>query len=420
MNTLRNSSRLHAALLLACSVHLGSSLQLLASDAADAPGATKDVGADIGDVYFFLDPNDNAFAVAAVTVGDGIVPAMNAQKGFFDAGVRFVFAFENTGDALTDYIIQVSHSAQTSRTVPQTATITVGPKPTLLPNGATFTAPTTISRSAFGPMSPPTFGGGTQAQQVPTITTNAIGISYFAGLIDDPCFFDSPAVQAYRASRVANQVNPAILTRGRDSHAGTNTLVICLRVPVALIKGTGDVVGLWVAAQRERDLDADKKFKKGDPTTEWVNVDRMGNPFINHLFTSYSIKDAYNEATPAQDAAGMFATDIVNNLTALQTNSSFINILASLCITQGDMLRLNVNIPNTGNEGGDNPTAAYPNGRRPNDDVTDTIITLVNNGVFQGDAVNDNELPFKNVFPFFAQPHMPFPPGAGSEDLTRN
>jgi hypothetical protein len=34
--------------------------------------------------------------------------------------------------------------------------------------------------------------------------------------------------------------------------------------------------------------------------------------------------------------------------------------------------------------------------------------------------VDDNELPFKDSFPFFAQPHMPFPPGAGSEDLTRN
>jgi hypothetical protein len=47
-------------------------------------------------------------------------------------------------------------------------------------------------------------------------------------------------------------------------------------------------------------------------------------------------------------------------------------------------------------------------------------LTLINNGVFQGDAVNDNELVFKDVFPFFAQPHMPFPPGAGAEDLTRN
>jgi hypothetical protein len=40
--------------------------------------------------------------------------------------------------------------------------------------------------------------------------------------------------------------------------------------------------------------------------------------------------------------------------------------------------------------------------------------------VFQGDSVDDNEIPMRDAFPFFAKPHMPFPPGAGSEDLTRN
>src|SRR5215217_9629313 len=108
-----------------CAVLFASATRLLASDAADSPTAAKDAGADIGDVYFFLDPNDNNFAVAAVTVGGSISPAMNAQKGFFDAGVRFVFAFENTGDATPDYVVEVSHSAQTSRTTPQVATITL-------------------------------------------------------------------------------------------------------------------------------------------------------------------------------------------------------------------------------------------------------------------------------------------------------
>jgi hypothetical protein len=396
-------------------------VRLPASDAADAPLATKDAGADIGDLYFFLDPNDNNFAVAAVTVGGGISPAMNAQKGFFDAGVRFEFAFENTGDAIADYVIGVTHSAQTSRTAPQTATVVLPPHATRLPSGATFSANTTISRSAFGPQGAPTFGGGTQAQQTPVETTHGPSlVTYFGGLIDDPCFFDSAAEQPYRASRLANQTNPAILTRGRDSFAGTNTLVVVLRVPVALIKGGGNVVGLSVATQRQGEIEVEKKPKKGEPTTAWFNVDRMGHPFVNHIFTSYAIKDSYNEASPSDDAAGVFAADIVGTMQALNSDSTSIGILAGLFIVNGDILRLNVALPNTGLEGGTNAAAAYPNGRRPNDDVTDTIITLINNRVFQGDAVNDNELPMKSVFPFFAQPHMPFPPGAGSEDLTRN
>ena len=54
------------------------------------------------------------------------------------------------------------------------------------------------------------------------------------------------------------------------------------------------------------------------------------------------------------------------------------------------------------------------------DDVVDTMVTAFNGFVFQGDAVNDNEVPMRDAFPFFGFPHMPFPPGAGSEDLTRN
>lgn len=73
------------------------------------------------------------------------------------------------------------------------------------------------------------------------------------------------------------------------------------------------------------------------------------------------------------------------------------------------MLRVNPSIANTGTEGGKNPAAGYPNGRRPNDDVVDTVLTMVNSGAFQGDAVNDNEFPFKDAFPFFANPHMPYP-----------
>jgi hypothetical protein len=387
-----------------------------ADDHADAPLTAADRAADIGSVFFFLDPNDNTYAVAALTIGGFIVPSMNSNLGFFDGGVRFVFAFENSGDAKADFTIEVTHSAQTSRTTAQTATIKINKAPSV----QTFTAQTTISRGAFGPPGAPTFGGGTSQQQVSTVTTDpTTGIAYFGGLIDDPFFFDLGAELAYRDSRFANQTNPSILTRGRDSFSGYNAMAIVLRIPVSLLSvPAGSIVGMSVATQRDKDSPPTRK-RKHQPAPV-VNVDRMGNPFINNIFTSYSIKDAYNAANTTDDAAGVFAADIDQTLQALQTNATFRNIIESLYVTNGDILRLNTSIPNTGTEGGKNPSAAWPNGRRPNDDVIDTILTLVNNGVYQGDAVNDNELPTRDAFPFFAQPHMPFPPGAGSEDLTRN
>jgi hypothetical protein len=60
------------------------------------------------------------------------------------------------------------------------------------------------------------------------------------------------------------------------------------------------------------------------------------------------------------------------------------------------MLRLNLLIPNTGPGGGNNPVAAFPNGRRR---------------ATQGDNVNANDAPFRNTFPFFAPPAPPFPAG---------
>ena len=399
--------RLSAGILSLSAVLALATLSVRADDYADGRVAAADRAADLGSLYFFLDPNDNNFAIAAVTIGGGISPAMNANLGFFDEDVKFVFAFENTGDAASDVAIEVSHAAQTSRTVPQTATIHVSAGAV----SGSFDAATTISRAAFGPQGPPTFGGGTSAQQLSTVTTDATtGISYFGGLIDDPFFYDLGAELAYRSSRFANMVNPAILTRGRDSFAGSNTMAVVLRVPVSLLTAGNPVVGLSVYAQR-----SDKKNGK-----KLENVDRVGNPLVNNLFTSFQQKDLYNAADTIADAAGAFSVDIRNTLTALQTDATSINIFLGICVTNGDMLRLNTSIANTGPEGGTNAVAAYPNGRRPNDDVVDTILTLVNNRVFQGDAVNDNELAFRNVFPFFAQPHMPFPPGAGSEDLTRH
>jgi hypothetical protein len=396
-----------------------------AADHLEAPIVAQDLGADIADVYFFLDPNDNNFAVCAVTVHGFITPAQNANTGFFDGTVRFRFAFENTGDAKPDYFIDVTHSKQTSRTAPQTASIVIGPKAGILPLGRSFTAPTTISRAAFGPPGAPTFGGGTSAQQTSTVTTDpTTGVSYFGGLIDDPFFFDLGAELAYRASRIANQINPAILTRGRDSFSGYNVMVVDIRVPVALLKGSaGNKVGMTVFAQRKAYATFDPLNPGKDRTSgKYVNIDRMATPGVNTVLTSYGKKNLYNRSTPERDAvnADGLATDIVANLQALQTTAPFIGILANIAVTNGDYLRLDTSIPNTGTEGGKNAEAAFPNGRRPNDDVIDTIVTLINNGVFQGDAVNDNELVMRDAFPFFAQPHMPFPPGAGAEDLTRN
>ena len=106
-------------------------------------------------------------------------------------------------------------------------------------------------------------------------------------------------------------------------------------------------------------------------------------------------------------------------LRSLRTDDASIEIIKQLAVANGDMLRLNLLIPNTGPGGGNNAVAAFPNGRRPGDDVIDFILSIVNNRVALGDNVNANDAPFRNTFPFFAPPAQPFPAGT-IDDRTRN
>jgi hypothetical protein len=84
------------------------------------------------------------------------------------------------------------------------------------------------------------------------------------------------------------------------------------------------------------------------------------------------------------------------------------------------MLRLDTSRANSGPQGGTNAGAGFPNGRRPTDDVIDTILFLVTNGALTtGDHVDDNDAPFRDSFPFFAASHQPRDTGV-IDDNTRN
>ena len=88
----------------------------------------------------------------------------------------------------------------------------------------------------------------------------------------------------------------------------------------------------------------------------------MATPAVNTVFTSYANKNLYNRSTPERDAvnADGLATDIVATLRRCGTDSTSIGILAGIAVTNGDYLRLNTSIPNTGTEGGKNAEASVP------------------------------------------------------------
>jgi hypothetical protein len=144
----------------------------------------------------------------------------------------------------------------------------------------------------------------------------------------------------------------------------------------------------------------------------------MGNPAINVALIPFPRKDAYNFSSPLDDSNGKFAGDIVGTLKALGTNDTNIGILASVAVTRGDFLRIDTAVANSGSGGGNNAGAGFPNGRRPQDDVIDTLLFFIANQNTLGDNVNANDVAFRNTFPFLAPPQQPR--ASGTDDNTRN
>ena len=102
------------------------------------------------------------------------------------------------------------------------------------------------------------------------------------------------------------------------------------------------------------------------------------------------------------------------------TNADYSDKILTVIQKKGDILRLDVTVPNNGPSGGNNSNGGFGmmGGRRFVDDVVDATFTLLHNGIFTTDNVPVPAKVVKNQFPFVADPFQPFPPGT-IDDGTR-
>ncbi len=392
-NRLRMFSAIGLAMLTSISLAVPTAPPVIAADHAESTSVAGDPGADIADVFAFLDPNDNSKVVLAMDVEGFVVPSELLNLSFFAPDVVFRFEIENTGDAVADQTVEVTFSPQTSRSAPQMATIK-------LPNGATFTAPTTVQTLA------PT------AKPFAVTTDPATGVSFFAGLTDDPFFFDIVGFNRFVSSVLAGNPDPAKLQRNRDSFAGYNIHMIALSIPASMLRGQPDNNIIGVNGVTLRHKQAHREDGDVDVNGQLAQVDRMANPAVNTALIPFADKNAYNASTPADDAAGKFAGDIVGTLRALGTSNANIGVLASVAVNHGDFLRLNLATRNTSVGFGENITTpgytGFPNGRRPGDDTINTLLYFIGNqNPAIQEAVNHNDVALASTFPFFAPPNQP-------------
>src|SRR5258706_1732357 len=223
---MRKFSSIAASVLLAGIAYFGlAAAPVRAADHGDAPNIDNDAGADIADVFAFLDPNDNARVIIIGTVHGFIVPGEAGNFAAFDPLIQYRFDIEQTGDAKADSSITLKFSERTAATAPQTATITLAMKGQ---KKVTYTAPTTAATLA-----------GTPNPQV--LTRNRKNkVEFFAGEADDPFFFDIPAFGRFVASVAAGAPHPPVFFPRRASLAGFNVFGILFSFPVGpILRGAG-------------------------------------------------------------------------------------------------------------------------------------------------------------------------------------
>lgn len=201
---------------------------------------------------------------------------------------------------------------------------------------------------------------------------------------------------------------------GVDKFSGFNVNTIALEVPIAVLTDDpGVVLGAYASTSRqriERRQGAPLQFMQNDDrgdliqgTGRFVQVSRLANPLVNELIIGTPLKDLWNGMLPANEANFLgfyrdsrlataintvFGTtfptsgrdDIVNALLRYPGQSGPGCSTANPC---SELLRLDLSVPPTQPEaqrrlgvlGGD--PAGWPNGRRPNDDVTDIALRVV-------------------------------------------
>ncbi|MEO8648934.1 MAG: DUF4331 family protein [Acidobacteriota bacterium] len=385
--------------------------QVVAADHNESTSVASDPGADLADVFAFLDPADNSKVVLIMTVAGFVTGPQLANLSFFSPDIVYRFEIENTGDPIPDAQLDVTFSPQTSRNLPQTASIQLRSF-TKARTGRfkTFKAPTTVQTTESTP------------RPFVVTTDQDSGVSFYAGSTDDPFYFDAPGFSRFTASVATGIPDLSRLQRSRDSFAGYNIHAIAVELPAAMLRGTGNVIGVNGITLRQR-MTYRQDTGQVIPSGDLVQVDRAGVPAINTTMIPFSRKNEYNAATPINDASGLFASEIVGTLTTLGTNATNIGILAVVAVVNGDYLRLDLTIPNNNIGFGQRATTqgytGFPNGRRTGDDVVDVLMYYISNQtILNGDNVNSNEVPMMNTFPFLAPPHQPFE--NPQDDRTRN
>jgi len=315
----------------------------------------------------------------------------------------------------------------------QTYTVTEirGNKKTQLFSGRTLVA----VPSNVGPATMPNYPA-LAAQGV--YSDDANGIRVFAGqraetfYIDLGAVFDTLNLRRYlpllTAAEDVDTVNPF----GVNRFSGFNISTIALEVPIKRVTSDGQpansgnkLIGLYSSTSRQKNRQLGNPGEPPHNSGPFVQVSRLANPLVNELIITTPFKDQWNATEPEDEAQfqGFYQDPVIGAALQLVYGVPVVPIIGSPAPNRTDLitillkyagqplegtdcgapcaelLRLDLSVPPTAPEtqsrlgaalSGDG--AGWPNGRRPNDDVTDIAIRVVGGTNYldarAGDGVN--------------------------------
>jgi hypothetical protein len=241
-------------------------------------------------------------------------------------------------------------------------------------------------------------------------TVNQVGvrggnITVFAGLREDPFFFDVEQYFRVRAGLLG--LGPSVGFRppetAVDFTPGYNVNTIVVRVPQKILQGSTNVTT----------FDAWLSLAIPDPRTgEFSQTEHMARPAINEaLIVNQRNLAAYNRSQPSRTVPAAVANDAKRTLLGLGNSDARANALLGAFIP--DVMRIDTTGP-SGYANALNRLGAPIRGRMLLDDVVDISFAVLTNGAVTSDNVSytgtpgnpaQGHDPLQPDFPYLALPN---------------
>jgi hypothetical protein len=326
-----------------------------AADHLESPNAKANHALDITDIYAF----DGANSGNTVLVLNVNPLAGNVSGTKFATNGRYDFNIDRTGDYVADDVYSVTFGAPSASNGKQAITIKKD--------------------------------GSTIATGKSGSTINDGGLKFYAGVKDDPFFFDLASFIRWRdpdGDGNYTYTGPTTFD-GVDFFDGANVSTIVLEIPDNWL---GASANLWGTTMKGND-----------------RIDRMGKPALATVFMNPfggdNQKDPYNMTDPSADVAtwgGQFTAvlDVFNTTPTAQAISGL--LLPDVLHLDVAKLGKSTGTSFTGDKAGN-----ILNGRTLAEDVIDFELFVVTGGldgsaVLTTDDVDSNDAAFPGRFPYLA------------------